>query len=244
MTGSPFVPWLITTAGAGNPVYGLAVTQPQDGQYDAWNGFDGQGPMVFTLHQDVSIPKFLASPAILRWKDRVQWNFVLTSTATQARTYTVQVRDTAGAVLATLFTFSTGTAYVIGDTSWQTHVADLSPYAGSTVRLWFQESIPEPFTGPGQFEIDAISLQALDFVSIDTCNTGIPDRTVDPVSGATLQQFVTALVDACTGSARNHGDFVSCVTRGLNAAKGGILTGHEKGAINSCAAQTGRRGKY
>jgi hypothetical protein len=156
----------------------------------------------------------------------------------------VQVRDNAGNVLATLFTLSTGTALVIGDSGWQTHNADLTAFAGSTIRLWFQENIPEFFTGPAQFELDAVSLNVADIVAVDDCNTGILNRVIDPATGETLQGFVTSLVDSCTASARNHGDIVRCVTHGLNEAKGEIITGQEKGAINSCAAKTARRGKY
>ena len=154
------------------------------------------------------------------------------------------MRDTNGAVLATLHTFSTGTPLVIGDSGWQTHNANLSCVRRLTIRLWFQENIPESFTGPGQFEIDAVSLDVAAFVSIDNCNTGIVNRVIDRVTGAMLQEFVTSLVDQCTASARNHGDVVSCVSRGLNESKGNVITGQEKGAITSCTAQTGRRGKY
>ena len=88
IVGIPFIPWLVSLAGVGAG-FGMLPTQPQDGQYDAWNGFDGAGPMMFILHQDIRIPQFLASPANLSWKDRLQWNFALTSTATQPRTYSV-----------------------------------------------------------------------------------------------------------------------------------------------------------
>jgi hypothetical protein len=222
----------------------MAPTLPQDGTLDAWNGFDGTAGTTFTLHQDVTIPSFLAGPALLKWKDRVQWNFLLTSSATQARLYSVQIRDASGAVLATIHSFSTGTVHVIGDTGWQAHSVDVSAYAGTTIRLWFEENIPEDFTGPGQFELDAVSLNVATVVSVDNCNTGIFDRVINPITGGTLQQFVTSVVDSCTAGARNHGDIVNCVTRELNGAKGMVITGQEKGSITACTARTARRGKY
>ena len=156
-TGTPFIPWNVSKSGAGTG-FGMAPTSPQDGLYDAWNGFDGTAGTQYTLTQDVTVPAGVPS-AELFWKDRVQWNFALTSTATQPRTYNVEVVDPkTNAVLATLETASTGIAYVIGDTGWQTHTADLSAYAGSTVRLLFVENIPETFTGPGQLELDSIQL--------------------------------------------------------------------------------------
>ncbi len=155
-TGPPFVDWLVSPAGAGSGFF--PPTSPQDGSFVAWNGFDGAGPMQFTMHQDVAISAD-APVAQFSWQERIEWDFALTGTATQPRTYEVQVLDSStNAVLATLYSFSTGTDLVVGDTGWQTHTADLSAFTGSTVRLLFREFIPEFFTGPGQIEFDAIRL--------------------------------------------------------------------------------------
>jgi hypothetical protein len=94
----------------------------------------------------------------------------LTGTATQPRTYEVQLRDTGNAALATLYSFSTGTAHVLGDSGWQRHSVDVSTYAASTIRLFYGESIPETFTDPGQFELDAVSLDVAHFMSVDDFN--------------------------------------------------------------------------
>ena len=154
-TGSPFVDWSVNGAGAGSGFF--APTSPQAGSFDAWNGFDGSGPMQFQLYQDVSLP---LGSTLLGWQDRIQWDFALTSTATQARSYDVEIRDPGtNALLATLYSFSTGTAIQVGDTGWQAHTADVSAFAGSSVRLLFNESSPEAFTGPGQLEVDDVVLQ-------------------------------------------------------------------------------------
>jgi hypothetical protein len=154
--GVPFVDWTVSAAGSGSGFF--PPTSPQEGVYDAWNGFDGAGPMSFALYQDVTIPG--STTALLSWKHRAQWNFALTGSATQPRLFEVQLRDPGNdAVLATLYSFSTGTALVVGDTGWISATADLSPFAGSSVRIYFFESIPESFTGPGQLEIDAVSLR-------------------------------------------------------------------------------------
>jgi len=71
-TGGPFRPWAVTGAGQGGG-FGMLQTQPQDGTFVAWNGFDGGGPMEFQMFQDVAIPA--GSTATLSWLDRVQWNF-------------------------------------------------------------------------------------------------------------------------------------------------------------------------
>jgi hypothetical protein len=160
-TGAPFQPWQVTVGGFGDG-FGIAPTSPQDGSFAAWNGFDGDGPMQFTMFQDVTIPAD-APAATLRWQDRVQWDFLLGGFASLPRLYEVEIRDPgSNALLATVFSFSTGTQATnpTGDTGWQTHTADLSAFVGSTIRLVFREDIPQSFTGPGQIEFDAISLGA------------------------------------------------------------------------------------
>jgi hypothetical protein len=113
--------------------------------------------MNFELYQDVAIRPNAAS-ATLEWKDRLQWNF-LVGTQTLPRSYTVEIRDPAtDAVLKTLYSFSTGIAFGLGDSGWNNHSADISEFIGSTVRIQFVESIPEVFTGPGQYELDAVRL--------------------------------------------------------------------------------------
>jgi len=155
-SGAPFIDWTVSTAGGGSGFFPF--TSPQEGVYDAWNGFDGDGPMSFALYQDVTIPG--STTALLSWTHRAQWDFALVGTATQPRLFEVQLRDPGtNAVLDTLYSFSTGTARVVGDTGWISAAADLSAFAGSSVRVYFLESIPESFTGPGQLEIDAVSLR-------------------------------------------------------------------------------------
>jgi hypothetical protein len=69
-------------------------------------------------------------------------------------------------------------------------------------------------------------------VVIDDCNSGVPN-TLFP-SGCTISD----LIAACAEGASNHGQFVSCVSHVTNdLKKTGIITGQQKGAIQSCAAQ-------
>jgi hypothetical protein len=154
-SGTPYRAWKVSPSGAGGfSAYGIVPTSPQAGGFDAWNGFDGGGPMEYRMYQDVLLPSGLVS---LTWKDRAQWNFCCG--ATSPRTYEVQVRNPmTGAVLTTLYTFSTGTVSGYHDTGWLTHNLDLSAFAGQTIRLYFVESIPQVSTGPGQIEFDGISI--------------------------------------------------------------------------------------
>ena len=69
-------------------------------------------------------------------------------------------------------------------------------------------------------------------VIIDGCDSGVPD-TVAP-GGLTISE----LVADCAEEATNHGQFVSCMARVTNdLKKNGIITGQQKTALQSCAAQ-------
>lgn len=70
----------------------------------------------------------------------------------------------------------------------------------------------------------------IETLKIGACDTGVP--TVLPTG-----EMLHASVSACADSAKNHGQFVSCMNKVTNAAKkAGYLTGAQHGAIASCAA--------
>jgi hypothetical protein len=68
---------------------------------------------------------------------------------------------------------------------------------------------------------------------IDGCDTGVDNILFD--DGCTISD----LIMNCADAAGNHGDFVSCVSHITNELKPQVLSGAEKGAIQSCAAQSG-----
>jgi len=68
-------------------------------------------------------------------------------------------------------------------------------------------------------------------IIIDGCDTGVDDHLLP--DGSTI----SGKIADCAANAANHGDFVSCVASLTNdLKKAGIITGKEKGAIQSCAA--------
>jgi hypothetical protein len=161
VTGTPFRTWVVSGAGQGGG-FGMALTEPQDGDYVAWNGFDGSAPTEYTLEQVVSVPA--GHSAALSWMERIQWNFNLGDTATEPRVHMVEVWDAdAQELLTTVHSFSTGTQAEnpTGDTGWQSLSADLSEFAGRDLRIVFRQSAPQTFTGPGQIELDGISITAI-----------------------------------------------------------------------------------
>jgi hypothetical protein len=75
-------------------------------------------------------------------------------------------------------------------------------------------------------------------VIIDGCDTGVPNTffSSGPNAGCTISD----LIRRCAANAGNHGGFVSCVSHLTNELKkDGLITGGQKGAIMSCAAQAG-----
>jgi hypothetical protein len=146
---NPFAPWAVSRTGTTGR---RAPISPVEGDFDAWNGFDGGGPIEFTMFQDVSIPT--VASATLTWSDRAIW-----SVNGEPRTVAVEIRDpVSDAILDTVYSFATDAP--TGDTGWVSHTVDLTAYSGSDVRIYFVEHIPQSFTGPGQIEFDAISLIA------------------------------------------------------------------------------------
>jgi hypothetical protein len=71
----------------------------------------------------------------------------------------------------------------------------------------------------------------LETLKIGACDTGVPNALRNG-------DLLHVQVDACAASAKNHGQFVSCLNKVTNAAKqAGLLSGSQHGAITSCAAK-------
>ena len=86
--------------------------------------------------------------------------------------------------------------------------------------------------GLGTGTIRAMAAIVSATVVIDGCNSGVTDTVL--TSGRTISD----LNSECATGARNHGQFVSCVAHVTNELKEtGTISGQQKGAIQSCAAQ-------
>jgi hypothetical protein len=69
-------------------------------------------------------------------------------------------------------------------------------------------------------------------VAINGCDSLVDNKLFG--DGCTISDHIAE----CATKAANHGEFVSCVTHYTNGLKSSSLTGAEKGAIQSCAAQS------
>lgn len=68
------------------------------------------------------------------------------------------------------------------------------------------------------------------------CTSNTPNATLP--NGAALNDQARVWYRDCSIGAKNHGQFVSCVAKVTNAAvSSGLITGGQKGAVQSCAAR-------
>ena len=74
-------------------------------------------------------------------------------------------------------------------------------------------------------------------VLINGVNTGIVNTGANP-AGCTFADLVQEMIETCLDDARNHGQFVSCVSHETNILKRAkTITGKQKGKIQSIVAK-------
>ncbi|MEO6391899.1 MAG: hypothetical protein ABIP75_08620, partial [Pyrinomonadaceae bacterium] len=157
----PFQPWQVSTAGAGgfyNPPF---ATTPPEGTRDAWQGTASTANSPFTLDQQFTIP--VGVTASITWRHRFQANLSefcghAGQIACGTVIYSVQILNTANTVLQTLYT-RTALANVNTDTGWQYNLRNLNAFVGQAIKIRFRTIASVTFDGPGQLEVDAVSIQ-------------------------------------------------------------------------------------
>jgi len=180
---APFSPLTVSPAGQSTG-FGFFATLPPDGMQSVWHGFDGGTPGTIQLFQEVLIPTGLPA-TLLQFYYRAGWDMLSFGGSTQARTFEVHVEPMGGgAPLQTTTILTAPPATQNLDTGGEFATVDLAPFAGQTVRVKFFWNVPEPFTGPGMFELDAVeivsSLSFQEAVSNVACtdNVGLDSITV------------------------------------------------------------------
>ena len=74
-------------------------------------------------------------------------------------------------------------------------------------------------------------------VIINGLDTGIQNSAANP-AGCTFADLVTEMIETCLADAKNHGQFVRCVSHEINILKRAkTITGKQKGKIQSIVAK-------
>jgi hypothetical protein len=143
-------PWVLTSTHSPLQIINSSASEPpHSGTFDAW--LDGWGKTTTdTVMQQITIPSASTSATLSFW---LHINTAETTKTSVFDTLTVQVRDSTGAVLQTLATFSNLNAAA----GYQQHTYDLSAYIGKTVQIFFKGA--EDFELQTSFVLDDVSLQ-------------------------------------------------------------------------------------
>ena len=178
---SPWRLWTVSGSGqGGGPADGFTpvpvVTSVQQGTFNAWNGVAAGTGQSFTLTQDVALPAGFNIK--MSWMDRYQMNFTQFCTSgCGTSTYAVEVLNTSNVLLQTLYTVTTVTN-TNTNTGWVNHVVNLTAFRGQTVRLRFRTTVSLSLQGPGQIEIDAVSVQPLQPTAAKVSVSGMVQNAV------------------------------------------------------------------
>jgi hypothetical protein len=128
-----------------------------DGSHFADVTWDGSGDtgLNFSLTHMVTVPATGFSD-LLTWSDNASWD--LGFGATDDRQEFVDVLGSDGTTVLQSVPIQTLDADSEGATGWVSRSLDLSAYAGQTIGIRFRLTVPEDFTGPANFALDAVTL--------------------------------------------------------------------------------------
>lgn len=140
-------------------------SDPTEGNYAALHGFDGSGGEI-TLARDLIVSD---TQSILRFDYRGCWD-LQTFGAQQNRTFELQVLDPSNQQV--LFSSTELTAQA-GEINWDTGnrsgQIDLSALTNQIITIQFRWTVPEAYTGPAFFQLDAVRFET------DTDSDGLTD---------------------------------------------------------------------
>ena len=153
---NPWIAWQSVTTGFDNGF--LPPAQAQVGSRVAYSGVVGD-PGTRFITQDFTIPA--GSTASIQWRHRFQLDLATYCDVPNCGTglYTVDILNTSNLLLTNLYTRNVASEQIV-DTGWQSFQRNISAFAGLTVRLRFRTTNTANLPGPGQLEIDGVSVQA------------------------------------------------------------------------------------
>ncbi|NOY23156.1 MAG: PKD domain-containing protein [Acidobacteria bacterium] len=152
----PFFPLMVMGSGV-QTWLGFFMSTPTDGTFEAFTGFDGNGPGIISLAQDVSITP---CTSLLTFDYRAAWELSMFG-ATIDRHFRVEVQpDGGGTALQSWMVLTAKAGTLVDDTGNLSEAIDLSAYLNQNIRIVFAWEIPEDFSGPAQFQLDNVHLRA------------------------------------------------------------------------------------
>jgi hypothetical protein len=142
--------WTVAASGSECQPLGAPV-----GGFGAYTSLDGSGPLTRTISQSFVLAGL--SAATLAWSEAAQ----VDNAGSLPREFSIDLRDAGNVLIANLYNeaFAAGASTGFGLTA---HSLDLSAllaaHVGENVNIAFSTIVPENFTGPAGFLLDAVSL--------------------------------------------------------------------------------------
>jgi hypothetical protein len=229
----PFVPLAVRGAGF-TPGFGLFATAPTDGSFVADNGFDGCGPDTIAIWQDVSIPAGQEATLTFDW--RVGWNLFAGPTLNRRLDFLVEPGGGGTPLQTTNLVTTDFASNIVGDTGAQSSTFDLSAYQGSTIRVKFQATIPQCFTGPAHMQLDNVSLLAqATFASV--CSLVEQYSTKPGVAHSLCAKLDAAAAADARGNTNAADNILDAFEHEVSAQSGKAFTAAQAATLTALAEQ-------
>ncbi|WP_405370934.1 HYR domain-containing protein [Nonlabens sp. Asnod2-A12] len=182
----PFINYSVTNS-SNNSFF--SPTTATDGMFFAVNGFDSNsGPDTSLLYQEVNIPVGIDN-AQLSWDENIDFDLQTFCNNCSNRRYEAQILDTSNNVLEVLKIYVAQAGTIDNDNVFVSEIADLTSYAGQTIRIGFWQSTPDPSSGPGRFILDNVNLNISSNSNLSVIQTaGLASGSTFPV-GTTTNTF-------------------------------------------------------
>ena len=192
---SPFLPLQVNSAGI-QPWFPFFSSDPTEGTLAALHGWDGESGTI-SLAQDITLP---STALTLEFDYRAAWDLSAYG-ATQDRNFIVSIEPTGGGsplLIDTVLTADVGT--INNDTGDLHGSIDVSAYANSSIRISFDWTVSEDFSGPGFFQLDNVFIKHTGLQIIVTENIVYGNVEVGTVSSPRTVNISNVGTSNCTVS--------------------------------------------
>jgi hypothetical protein len=152
-----FFPLQVGTSGV-DVGFDFFVSSPTEGSFAALHGWDGSAGII-SIAQDVTLP---ADAQTLEFDYRAAWNLEL-GYATLDRIFSVKIEPSGGGAPLQTSDALIAVAPTINNDTGNLHGSiDISAFADSSIRISFEWSVPEDFSGPAFFQLDNVFVIPVD----------------------------------------------------------------------------------